>query len=164
MRKFTLFTGLLIIAILNSCTPPEPPAVDYEAEKLAVKQVLDKYRYANENQDMNVIEEIWCSEETIISIGTERGERLVGFSQIRNAVQRQFDTFTETYITPANQIVQLSEDGKTAWFSQTMNYNFILDGTPYSFKNLRYSGVLMKKNGKWKLVQTHMSVPYNPLI
>jgi hypothetical protein len=82
---------------------------------------------------------------------------------LKEVVQRQFDTFSETFITPANQVIEISDDGKTAWFSQMMNYNFILNGEPYSFRNLRYTGVLVKKEGKWKLVQTHMSVAYNPL-
>lgn len=162
MKKITLFSGLFLLILLSSCSCPKPEVVDIEKEIIAVKKVLDKYRYANENQDINVIEEIWCPDETIVSIGTEKGERLIGFSQIESAVQRQFDTFKETFITPANQMVQISGDGKTAWFSQTMNYNFVLDGTAYSFKNLRYSGVLVKKEGKWKLVQTHMSIAYNP--
>ncbi|MBE0639095.1 MAG: nuclear transport factor 2 family protein [Bacteroidales bacterium] len=163
MKKLLFFSGLAVLFLFCSCSCPKPEVVDADKEISEVKKVLDKYRYANENQDINVIEEIWCPNETIVSIGTEKGDRLVGFTQIQNVVQRQFETFSETYITPANQIVQIGEDGKTAWFSQTMNYNFILDGTAYSFKNLRYTGVLIKKEGKWKLVQTHMSIPYNPL-
>lgn len=163
MKKFALIPGLLILFMFTSCNCPKTQEVDIENERQAIKLVLDKYRNANENQDINMIEEIWCPNETIVSIGTERGERLVGFSEIRSVVHRQFETFSETYITPANQIIQISEDGKTAWFSQEMNYNFILEGTPYSFKNLRYSGVLIKKEGKWKLVQTHMSIAYNQL-
>ena len=163
MKKFTLLTGLISLLMMVACNCPKPEVVDKATEIAAVKKVLDKYRAANENQDMNLIEEIWSPEEHIVSIGTENGERLVGFSQIREAIQRQFDSFSETFITPANQSIEVSDDGNTAWFSQMMNYNFILNGTPYSFRNLRYSGVLVKKDGKWKLVQTHMSVAYNPL-
>ncbi|HPE35414.1 MAG TPA: nuclear transport factor 2 family protein [Bacteroidales bacterium] len=163
MKRITLLAGLIVVFMLSNCAGPKEEKVDIDNEITEVKKVLDKYRYANENQDMNLIEEIWCDDETIVSIGTESGERLVGFSEIRKAIQFQFDNFTEVFITPANQLVQISEDGRTAWFSQTMNYNFILDGKPYEFPHLRYTGVLMKKNGKWKIVQTHMSVPYNPL-
>ncbi|HPX33989.1 MAG TPA: DUF3225 domain-containing protein [Bacteroidales bacterium] len=161
MKKFTLLSSLLFVFLLTACNTIK--ISDKEKEKALVKNVLDKYRTANENQDINLIEEIWSPDETIISFGTERGERLVGFSQIKEVVQRQFDTFSETFITPANQVIEISDDGKTAWFSQMMNYNFILNGEPYSFRNLRYTGVLVKNEGKWKLVQTHMSVAYNPL-
>lgn len=163
MKKISLLAAFISMMMMVACNCPEPEVVDKAKEIAAVKKVLDLYRAANENQDMNLIEEIWSPEEDIVSIGTEKGERLVGFSQIKEVVQRQFDSFSETFITPANQSIEISDDGNTAWFSQMMNYNFILNGTPYSFRNLRYTGVLVKKEGKWKLVQTHMSIAYNPL-
>ncbi len=164
MKKLMLFTVLLSFFAFFGCRCPQAPEVDVKSEKTAIKSVLEKYALANENQDMNMIEEIWCPSESIVSIGTESGERLMGFSQIRNAIQRQFDTFSETFISYRDQVIELSDDGNTAWFSQRMNYNFIFDGKAHTFKDLRYTGVLTKRDGKWKIVQTHLSVPYNPLL
>lgn len=160
-----IYLYLLILGfLLGSCQRcPETIPVDKEKEIAEVKKVLDKYRYANENKDINLIEEIWSNDETIVSIGTERGERLIGFEKIKSVIERQFENFSNTFITPSDQIIQISDDGNTAWFSQMMNYNFIYEGKPYDFRNLRYTGVLVKKNGKWKLVQTHLSVAHDPL-
>jgi ketosteroid isomerase-like protein len=164
MKKLMLFTVLLSLFAFIGCKCPPTPEINRTKEKSAIKLVLEKYALANENQDMNMIEDIWCPSESIVSIGTESTERLMGFSQIRTAVQRQFDTFTETFITYRDQVIEISDDGNTAWFSQRMNYNFIFEGKAHTFKDLRYTGVLTKRDGKWKIVQTHLSVPYNPLL
>jgi ketosteroid isomerase-like protein len=155
---FVFLTGIITFA---GCQP-KPPKVDFEKEREAIKLVLEKYALANENQNMDFIEEIWSPSESIVSFGTEGDEKLVGFSEIKSAIQKQFDTFTNTYISYRDQIIEINETGNTAWFSEIVNYNFILDGKAHTFEGLRYTGVLVKKDGKWKLVQTHMSVPYTP--
>jgi ketosteroid isomerase-like protein len=159
MKK--LFYSLLFVsmALLIGCAEGNKK-VDKTKEIAAIKLVLEKYALANENEDMGLIEDIWCPSESIVSFGTEGGEKHIGFKEIKKAVQNQFNNFSDTYISYRDQIIEVSESGNTAWFSEIINYNFILDGEANSFEGLRYTGVLVKKDGKWKLVQTHMSVPY----
>jgi ketosteroid isomerase-like protein len=162
MTKNILFLTVIALLFAGCVKPIQEEAVDLEKEKAAIKFVLEKYVTANESQDIAIIEEIWCPSESIVSFGTESGEKLVGIEAIRKAVQRQFNTFTDTYISKRDQIIELNPTGNTAWFSQIVNYNFIHNGTPYAYEGLRYTGVLVKREGKWKLVQTHMSVAEKP--
>ncbi len=157
---FISFSSILLLFLLGSCT--DKNVVDIQKEKNAVKLVLEKYALANENQDLNMIEEIWCPSDSIVSIGTESGEILQGFSSIKSAVEKQFQAFSKTYISYSDQLINISKDGNTAWFSEIVNYNFILNEKAMSYEGLRYTGVLVKKDGKWKLVQTHISVPVMP--
>jgi ketosteroid isomerase-like protein len=155
--------GFLLIAIIvlvaSGCQQPEKEKINVEKEKDAIRLVLQKYALANENQDIGMIGDIWCPSERIVSFGTESGEKLVGWEQIKAAVIRQFSSFSNTYIFADNQIIEVNATGNTAWFSEIINYNFIRDGKANSYEGLRYTGVLVKKDGKWLLVQTHMSVP-----
>jgi ketosteroid isomerase-like protein len=157
--------GFLLIAIIalmaSGCQKPEKESVNVDKEKNAIRLVLQKYALANENQDIGMIGDIWCPSERIVSFGTESDEKLVGWEQIRAAVTKQFSSFTDTYICDKDQIIEVNESGNTAWFSEIINYNFIRDGKANSYEGLRYTGVLVKKDGKWLLVQTHMSVPEN---
>jgi ketosteroid isomerase-like protein len=151
--------------IFSGCEQqPKPAKVDIQKERNAIKLVLEKYAIANENQDMEMIEEIWCPSERIISFGTESGEKLVGWAEIKNAVESQFGQLTNTFISYRDQIIEVNETGNTAWFSEIINYNFIKGDEAHSYEGLRYSGVLVKKDGKWLLVQTHMSVPEKPKV
>ncbi len=162
MKNALLPLMLVVLFLISGCGQDKKPKVDAAKEKEAIKLVLEKYALANENQDMALIEDIWCPSERIVSFGTESGEKLVGFQQIKSAMENQFEAFSNTYISYRDQIIDVSEDGKTAWFSEIINYNFILDGEAHSYEGLRYTGVLVKKEGKWKLVQTHMSIPQLP--
>lgn len=148
--------------ILFGCTPKKQEIVNVQQEKDAIKLVLEKYAIANENQDMDMIEDIWCPSERIVSFGTVSGEKMIGWQSIKNAVESQFSRFSDTFISYRDQIIEVNETGNTAWFSEIINYNFIMDGEAHSYEGLRYTGVLVKKDGKWLLVQTHMSVPERP--
>jgi len=161
MKKNVLL--LLVSAlILFACTPQKKEEVNVQQEKDAIKLVLEKYAIANENQDMDMIEDIWCPSERIVSFGTVSGEKMIGWQTIKNAVESQFSRFSDTFISYRDQIIEINETGNTAWFSEIINYNFIMDGEAHSYEGLRYTGVLVKKDGKWLLVQTHMSVPERP--
>ena len=159
MKK--LFDSWVIIwmALAVSCDSGHEK-VDKAKETKAIKLVLENYALANENQDMGLIEDIWCPSESIVSFGTEGDEKHIGFKEIKIAVQNQFDTFTDTYISYRDQIIEVNDAGNTAWFSEIINYNFILNDEAVSYEGLRYTGVLVKKEDKWKLVQTHISIPY----
>jgi ketosteroid isomerase-like protein len=159
MKKLIYSVLILSIALITGCDN-KSKKVDKAKEVAAIKLVLEKYALANENEDMGLIEDIWCPSESIVSFGTEGGEKHIGFKEIKKAVQNQFNSFSDTYISYRDQIVEINQSGNTAWFSEIINYNFILNDEANSFEGLRYTGVLVKKDGKWKLVQTHMSVPY----
>jgi ketosteroid isomerase-like protein len=161
MTKNILWLFITAI-VLFGCDQFKKETVNIQKEKNAIKLVLEKYANANENQDMGLIEDIWCPSERIVSFGTQSGEKLIGWESIRSAVQDQFNAFSNTFISYRDQIIEVNETGNTAWFSEIINYNFILDGAAHSYEGLRYTGVLVKKEGKWLLVQTHMSVPETP--
>ncbi len=161
MKKNVLLV-LFSAMILFACNPEKKEEINVQQEKDAIKLVLEKYAIANENQDMDMIEDIWCPSERIVSFGTVSGEKMVGWQTIKNAVESQFSRFSDTFISYRDQIIEINETGNTAWFSEIINYNFIMDGEAHSYEGLRYTGVLAKKDGKWLLVQTHMSVPERP--
>lgn len=162
MKKINFCFAIAAFFLISACQP-EAKKADIQAEKKAVELVLENYVIANETQDLAKIEEIWYPSEQIVSFGTEKGEKLVGISRIKEVVNAQFQTFKNTYISSHDQIIEVSDDGNTAWFSEIINYNFILNEQALTYEGLSYTGVLKKFEGKWKLVLTHMSIPANPI-
>jgi ketosteroid isomerase-like protein len=162
MKKICFYFSVFSLLLTSACTQQVDKA-DLLKEKDAIKLVLEKYVIANESQDISKIEEIWYPSEEIVSFGTEKDEKLVGISKIKEAVQSQFTRFKNTYISVHDQTIDVSEDGNTAWFAEIINYNFILNDSAHVYEGLCYTGVMNKKDGKWKLVMTHMSVPIKPL-
>lgn len=158
MKNLILLLAMFLM-IFPSCKDKE--CVDIDNEKECIELVLEKYVIANEDQKIDLAEEIWADDDDIVAFGTGSDEKLVGWKNIKKTIQKQFDTFTDTYISVMDQKINVNSTGNTAWFSEIINYNFIRDSIPLSYEGIRYTGVLEKRDGKWVIVQSHMSIPSN---
>ena len=136
----------------------EIPNIDYEKAK--VSELLEILATGTESGNMSMVEKIWCPKEETMLIGTENDEKLVGWSQIREAIGHQSAEFSDILISITDQNIWMDNDAKTAWFFEELNYNFIYRDKAMSFDGIRFTGVFVKSaEGEWKLVQGHMSVP-----
>jgi len=158
MKKFMPLILVSLVLAFTSCTD-QKEKVDRAAEIVAIENVLESYVLANENQDFNLIEKIWAPNDDIILYGTDSDERLTGWTNIRDAIKSQFSYIEDTYISASDQFIKLNECGNTAWFAETLNYNFVYKGEARSYEGLRFTGVLMKIDGQWRFVQLHLSLP-----
>ena len=152
---------LLIPAFFVFPSCQESECIDLNKEKENVELLLEKYVIANEDQKIELAEEIWADDEQIVAFGTSSDEKFVGWKAIKTTIQKQFDSFSNTYISVSDQKININCTGNTAWFSEIINYNFIRDSIPLSYEGIRYTGVLEKRDGKWVIVQSHMSIPSN---
>ncbi len=159
VMKKSLLLMFVIALVLSSCGFQEEEIIDIKAETDLVQAVLDQYVIANEEQNFSLIETIWAANENIVLIGTDSDEKLIGWSQIEEAFKHQFEAFKETFIVVSEQNIRLNETANTAWFSEIMNYNFIYNDEAKSFSGIRFTGILEKIEGKWLLVQGHLSIP-----
>jgi ketosteroid isomerase-like protein len=55
--------------------------------------------------------------------------------------------------------VFISETGDVAWFSDITNWKFKIRDNSIKLNNVRITGVLEKRKGRWKIVQVHASAP-----
>ncbi len=159
MKRIHLFAIVAATFLLGACNQcPEKPAIDVERE--AVENLLEKYMIAIENEDYQAIENIWEQGDSTMMLGTDSHERIMGWNKIQEAYKRQFGLVSETFVSVQDQYIRLNCTGNTAWFGQRMNYNFIYDSIARSFEGIRFTGVLQKNpDGKWKMVQGHLSLP-----
>jgi len=57
--------------------------------------------------------------------------------------------------------IHLSKSGTVAWFYCLLDDINEWDGRPVNWENVAWTGVLEKRNGKWKVVQQHFSFASN---
>jgi ketosteroid isomerase-like protein len=163
-KKFEIMKkGIVIITVLFalffvSCSDCGNK-VDLIQDNLDIEHLLENYIIANETQDFVLIESIWSDESDIILYGTDSHERLTGWDNIRDAIKSQFGHIEDTYISASDQVIKINCTGNTAWFAEAINYNFMYNGEAKKFEGLRFTGVVLKIDGNWKLVQAHLSVP-----
>lgn len=156
----TILTSLLLSAmIVMSISCEQQKKHNCKEEKVAIESLLENYILANENQDLDLIEQIWAADDGIVLYGTDSDERIVGWTNIRAAIKEQFGFISDTYISASNQFIKLNCTGNTAWFSETLNYNYMYQGKAHKYEGLRFTGVVEKLDGNWRLVQAHLSVP-----
>jgi hypothetical protein len=159
------FVSIMLIGIMTlGCNQVGSDTVkfDFNQEKEKVALVLEKYVIANEEQNLNLIKEVWAMDPEIVVFGTNSDETIIGWDAIKNALQKQFASIEDTYISVRDQRIGINETGNTAWFSEFVNYNYIYKGKPVKYEGLRFTGVLEKINGEWLIVQSHMSIPGSP--
>ena len=160
MKK--IFIVFLVVFVAFGCNDQvnnSSVEVDLELERDKVALVLEKYVIANEKQDIDLVHGIWAAEPDIVVFGTNSDEKLIGWGAIKSAMERQFNSFEDTYISIHDQIINIDDSGKTAWFSEIVNYNYIYQGETIQFEGLRFTGVLQKFGEDWLIVQSHMSIP-----
>jgi len=79
---------------------------------------------------------------------------------------KEFEKFLESWMDPRSKAtgydirnlrVVVSRSGDVAWFSAIVDDEGEFDGKPWGTKNIRWTGVLEKRGGSWKICQQHMS-------
>lgn len=140
----------------------EKKELNIEKEKAEISELLDLLATSTESGNMEMVEKIWCPKDDVTLIGTENHEKLMGWTEIKKAMQGQFTTLEETLISITEQNIWLDRDARTAWFFEELNYNFIYNDKAMSIDGIRFTGVFVKSDeGEWKLVQGHLSRPSN---
>ena len=162
MKKLKIVLSLLVLIGFVACEPQgdKCPEVDFDKELSEIRTVLEQYELARESEDFTTVEQIWAPNADIVLFGTEGDEQLIGIKAIKKAMSKQFDEVENTLINISDQKIRINEAGNTAWFSEVLDYNFIYLGEDMAFEGIRFTGVMEKRDGKWKLVQGHISVPY----
>ncbi len=161
MKNVLIIIVIAVFAVscCNEAKEKEEATVNIAKEKERVALVLENYVLASERQDMELVKDIWAPEPDIVVFGTSSDEKLVGWDAIREAFKRQFNASQETYIAVSDQKINVNDTGNTAWFSEIINYNYVYHGEAKKYEGLRFTGVLEKRDGDWKIVQSHMSLP-----
>lgn len=150
---------LAVVLLLSACSNcPNEPTIAEEIDR--IEELLERYAIAMENEDFSMIENIWATNDSIILLGTDTHEKLMGWKNIKQAYENQFNEISDVYISTNDQFIRINCTGNTAWFIKNMNYNFMYDSIARSFEGIRFSGVLDKnEDGAWKMMQGHISVP-----
>lgn len=77
-----------------------------------------------------------------------------------------FEKFLDQWMDPRNIAkgydirnlrIVISKTGEVAWFSAIVDDEGEFDGKPWGAKDIRWTGVLEKSGGYWKICQQHMS-------
>lgn len=121
-----------------------------------VASALQKLADAYAKRDLNAFIECFASESDILLYGTGADEKRMGFEQIIAQVQRDWSqtetaemSFDWTLISGVGEVAWVAADGKFSFRSENRDMNF----------PVRITFVLVRRDGRWTIVQAHFSLP-----
>jgi hypothetical protein len=142
MRSTLVF--LLTLAVVTPLAAAETPT----SPTVAIEQVLDAFHTAAAKADEEAYFALLAP--TGVFLGTDATERW-DKAAFQAFAHPYFAKGTAWTFVPRNRHVNLSADGRVAWFDE------LLDSANYG--ECRGSGVLEKIDGAWKVQQYNLTIP-----
>ncbi len=123
--------------------------MDYPKKpSLEVEHVLDTMHTAASEANFSTY--LGCFHEDAIFLGTDASERWTK-ETFTDYVNKRFSDGTGWTYTPINRHIQVSPGGNTAWFDEQLRHE--------RYGAARASGVLLRHESSWKVVQFVLSFP-----
>ena len=134
------------------------PRSDKTKDEHEITKILhDSFGWAL-TKDRALFESIFAKDDDFFTYYPDSKSTVVGWNQ--------FETFLNMWMDPRNKAkgfdirnlrIVISKTREVAWFSAIVDDEGEFDGKPWSAKDIRWTGVLEKRGGSWKICQQHMS-------
>jgi len=143
MKNIVLLAAGILVCSCSQTLENENPSAE------AVQTVLDDWHDAAEDADFDRYFDHFASDSAIF-MGTDATERWT-IAEFRPWAKPYFDRGEAWNFTPDERHVYFSENGKTAWFDESLD-------TP-NLGPARGSGVLRKQDSEWRITHYNLSIP-----
>ena len=128
-------------------------------QRQIVKALHDSFRWAF-TRDRALFESVFAKDDDFFTYYPESESTVLGW--------KEFEKLLDSWMDPRNKAtgyeirnlrIVISRTGDVAWFSAIVDDEGEFDGKPWGTKDIRWTGVLEKRDGAWKICQQHMSQP-----
>ena len=132
---------------------PNESKNEYEISKI----LHDAFGWAL-TKDRALFESIFANDDDFFSYFPDSKSTAIGWNQ--------FEIFLDSWMDPRNIAkgfeirnlrIVFSKSKEVAWFSAIVDDEGEFDGKPWGSKNIRWTGILEKRDGGWKICQQHLS-------
>jgi ketosteroid isomerase-like protein len=134
-----------------------PRADTTNDERTIAKIIHDSFGWAL-TKDRALFESIFAHDDAFFTYYPDSKSTVVGWMQLEPFLERWMDPRNKaTGFAIRNLRIVISETGNVAWFSAIVDDEGEFDGKPWGAKDIRWTGVLERRGGRWKICQQHMS-------
>jgi hypothetical protein len=151
-----LMLAIILTSVFACENKPEADTISANEKDLIKTVILNSVNWAH-NKDYNLLYASVLNDSNYLEI--EPYNRVVkGFNNFRD-----LKSFVKShdYVHLTNNIsdlqINISSKGDASWFSCILDSKNLYKNEPDNWLNTRWTGVLIKEDGKWIIVQQHYS-------
>jgi hypothetical protein len=149
---------LFMLLLIGGCSSMSQKA-DPTAEKVKIEQVIkNSIRWAL-TKDTTMSYSCVAQDTSLFWFSPDNAGTLSGFEAFKKLTEDVFmnPAFKAVSSDFKDMRITLSNSGDCAWWSCYLDDMNEWDGRPANWINVRWTGVLEKMNGEWKIRQMHFS-------
>jgi ketosteroid isomerase-like protein len=120
-----------------------------------VAHVVKNIYHAFEELNAQNLDENFSHTERLTAFGTDEDEFFYGWEKYKSVHVVQFRAVKSFRFTSTD--LRVFENGETAWFSDRVHWKIETFKGEKVDTSVRITGVLVKENGKWQIMQWHVS-------
>jgi len=130
-----------------------------EGEKALISKTLhDSFAWAS-TKDRALFESLFAKDDDFFTYYPDSKNTVVGWTQFQKYLERWMDPRNKALSFDIRDLrLVMAKTGNVAWFSAVVDDAGEWDGKPWDSKDVRWTGVLEKRDGCWVIVQQHFSV------
>jgi ketosteroid isomerase-like protein len=148
---------LLTISVMDASLLRTNQNIEKEKEVIA-KVIRDSIEWAL-TKDRELQESTMAKDENLFYFWTHSDFTIIGWDQHEKLFKVWLDPkFKATHTEVRDLRINISRSGDVAWYSAKLDDLGEWDGRPLGDKDIRWTGVLEKREGKWVIVQMHASL------
>jgi len=157
-KHYYLFSALLIITLSIIGCKIRNQRVDYlKEEKFKITKTINAVIGWAANKDTGLLFSAIAHDSNFLEIHPTK-HIVKGIKQFKGSISFFLSPDFKAVKYEIHDLqINVSETGTVAWFYCTLNDINEWKGQPANWENTRWTGVLEKRNGKWKMVQQHFS-------
>ncbi len=152
LKHNSIFIVTAILTLLLGCQKE----VNTDAEKSAIKSVLNDYIVSIENEDINLYGKIFVHSPDMVNFGTGAKERIVGWDALKKVIEDQNAAISDTKITQSDVTINLL-NGKYAYATSLWDFKAKMGNEAMDLP-VRCTWILEKIGEEWKIIHFHKSV------
>lgn len=124
-----------------------------------VTATIRRFFSAMDSQNLEMMQALIPNKKATVHVGTDKGEIWKGQKEMADATEEQFKEL-EYYKTNIRDLrVNISDCGKVAWYFHKLDAEIKSGNDITRWRGARFTGVLQKNGDRWKMEQSHVSLP-----
>ena len=156
------FLSVAVLLILVSACPSVTRAEEGErftGEKAVIKEVVEVAIGWALNKDTELLFDSVARDEDFFYFSPDDASTISGFEMFKEFTYDTFmgDHFKALWFETKEMAINISRSGDVAWYHCLLDDVGLWDGEEAGWHDVRWTGVLEKRNGKWVIVQMHFS-------